>query len=105
MKFKLDTITFLQAMCCLLPCTSNPIHLEGGRRWEGSPGTVAVMSRLVVLIVLEVFMGVGTWVMCESGVSPWSIICGSGCSGAGLWGGWEDAVSSLLSEPPCLMPH
>lgn len=32
MEFKLDTITFLQAMCCLLPSMSNPIHLEGGRR-------------------------------------------------------------------------
>lgn len=48
MEFKLDTIAFLQALCCLLPSMSNPIHPEGGRREEGSPGTVAVMSRLVL---------------------------------------------------------
>lgn len=32
MEFKLDAITFLQAMCCLLLSLSNPMHLEGGRR-------------------------------------------------------------------------
>lgn len=48
MEFKLDNITFLQAVYCLLASMSNPIHLEGGRREEDSPGTVAVMSGLVL---------------------------------------------------------
>lgn len=38
MKFKLDTIAFLQAMCCLFPSTSNPIHLEGGEGGRAALG-------------------------------------------------------------------
>lgn len=95
MEFKLDTITFLQAMCCLSLPMSNPIHLEGGRRWEGSPGTVAVLSRLVLAHCSGGIYGcryMGS--VCISGVSPWSSNCVCGCSGAGALG-WVGGCTEL----------
>lgn len=51
------------------PCVACylPIHLEGGRRWEGSPGTVAVIGRLVLAHCFEGIYGCGTWavLVCE----------------------------------------
>ncbi|XP_066189279.1 sarcoplasmic/endoplasmic reticulum calcium ATPase 3 isoform X2 [Sylvia atricapilla] len=89
-----------QAVCFLSHSKSNPIHLQGGRRWEGSPGTVDVMSRLILAPCFGGIYGYRyTGSVCISGVSPWSSVHVSGCSRAGLWDGWEDAVSFLLSEP------
>lgn len=89
----IPSFSYGPCVACHFPCPTP--SLEGRRRWEGSPGTVAVMSRLVLA---HCFGGIyGCRYMdsvCISGVSPWSSIHVSGCSGAGALG-WVGGCSEL----------
>lgn len=82
-EFKLNTIAFLQAMCCLLPSISTSIGQQGGRRAVLGLRQPLQWVDGSLLVVLEVYMGVNVYRVCVSGVSPGSSVgMGSGMQGA-----------------------